>query len=95
MNRFEHLQTIAMEECAALQQAVSKAKRFGLSDRGEPDGPTNAQQIQTEFNDLLAVVDMLNAIGMDLHRDPKLVREKIHRVEKYLLYSKERGTLTD
>ena len=95
MNRFEHLQTIAMEECSELQQATSKAKRFGLNDRGQPDSPTNAEQMQKEFNDILAVVDMLNDSGMDLHRDPKLVREKMQRVEKYLLYSKERGTLTD
>ena len=93
MNRSEHLLTIAIEECAEIQHAISKAKRFGLHDHGHSERLTNEQQIQKEFNDLLAVVDMLNDDGMDLHRDPKLVREKMQRVEKYLLYSEERGTL--
>ena len=93
MNRLEHLLTIAMEECAEIQQAVAKSLRFGLGDTG-PEGPrTNEQQIQREFNDLLAVVRMLRNSGLELHEDQRLIQAKVSKVEHYLLYSKQRGTL--
>ena len=92
MNREQHLLTILMEECCEVAQEVSKAKRFGINE--QRDLPTsNHERIQKEFNDLLAIVDMLNDEGMDFHRDPKLIRMKRAKVEKYLLYSKKCGTL--
>lgn len=95
MNRLEHLLTILMEECCELAQDVAKAKRFGIHE--QRDLPTsNCERIQKEFNDLLAIIDMLNGeFHLGLYRDVKLVKAKISKVEKYLKYSKECGTLAN
>lgn len=98
MNRIEHLLTILGEECAELIQEASKAKRFGIDE--QRDLPTsNLERMQTEFNDVLALVDMIN-YEIDrpdrkllLHRNAILINAKCLKVEKYLLYSKECGTL--
>jgi len=93
MNRIEHLMTIAGEECSEVHQELCKALRFGLHE--QRDLPTsNHERIQKEYNDLLAMIDMLNdESGFDLYRDPKMIKQKRDKVEKYLLYSKEQGTL--
>jgi len=92
MNRKEHLMTILTEECAEVQQAVTKALRFGLNE-GRDIETTNADRLKAELNDLWAIVEMLNAEGFDLHLDTVLREAKKHKVEKYLLYSAECGTL--
>lgn len=93
MNRIEHLLTVLMEECCELAQDTSKAKRFGVHEQRDLS-TSNHDRMQKEYNDLLAMIDMLNEEeGFDLHRDPKLIRFKRAKVEKYLLYSLECGTL--
>jgi len=98
MNRQEHLLTILGEECSELHQEICKALRFGINE--QRDLPTsNLERMQKEFNDLLAMVEMVNdELIMDkseiiLHKNPILTAMKIEKVEKYLLYSKECGTL--
>lgn len=93
MNREQHLLTILMEECCELAQDTAKAKRFGINEQRDLS-TSNAERMQKEYNDVLAVVDMLNDEGMDLHRSPKLIREKRAKVEHYLVYSHQCGTLT-
>lgn len=107
MNRQEHLLTILGEECSELHQELCKALRFGVNE--QRDLPTsNAQRIFKEFNDLLAMVEMVNtsvviapfngvtygSYGI-MYKDNSLIEAKKEKVEKYLLYSKELGTLTD
>lgn len=107
MNREEHLLTILGEECSELHQEICKALRFGVWE--QRDIPTsNAERIFKEFNDLLAMVDMVNestretsfaaaqvTVGQRgiMYRDELLIEEKKAKVEKYLLYSEECGTL--
>lgn len=45
MNLKEHLLTVLSEECAEVQQAVSKALRFGAKDSRPGTDSTNAQEI--------------------------------------------------
>ena len=92
MNRLEHLLTILTEECAEVQQAVTKALRFGLNEGRDIDC-TNAERLRQELNDLIASVEMLVAEGVNLSADPVAKEMKKRKVEKYLLYSAECGTL--
>ena len=92
MNRQEHLLTILGEECSELHQEICKALRFGINE--QRDLPTsNHERMQKEFNDILAMVEMVKSEGVFLCEDEKMVCDKMEKVEKYLLYSKECGTL--
>ena len=92
MNRQEHLLVIFAEECNEVAQEVSKALRFGLHE--QRDIPTsNLDRIQKEFNQLMAMRDMLWSEGVCIRGDAQVVSEKIANVERYLNYSKECGTL--
>lgn len=94
MNRLEHLLTILIEECAEIQQAASKAKRFGLEDGYPGTTRTNRRDIANELNDLMAVVEMLNAEGLNLKFNEIQIADKRVKVEHWLKYSKQQGTLT-
>jgi len=96
MNRLEHLLTILTEECAEVQQAGTKTLRFGLEegrDLSAMEYGNNVQRLRHEINDMLAMVEMLEGEGLDLSPDKTLRKQKKDKVEKYLLYSKECGTL--
>lgn len=94
MNRLEHLLTIVAEECTEVGQRASKALRFGLHEIQEGQDLTNAQRLIYEFNDLVAAMKMLYGEG---HLPPVMVpamqMEKMTKVEKYLKYSEQQGTL--
>lgn len=94
MNRLEHLLTIFAEEGTEISQATSKALRFGIHEKLKlPE--TNQERMQKEYNDLLAMAQMLNEedLGINLYQDDELIKRKKEKVERYLLYSKECGTL--
>lgn len=94
MNRLEHLLVITAEECSELAQETAKSLRFGVYE--QRDLPTtNLERMQVEYNQLLAMIDMVNIeLGFPhLQRDEGIIEEKRAKVEKYLLYSKELGTL--
>lgn len=100
MTRQEHLMIIAMEECAEVQQRLSKALRFGLEQIQEKaiDKPeqnpmrlTNRERITDEYSDLIAVMRMLDMDTVDLNK----VQTKIAKVERYLQFSKQLGTLDE
>lgn len=93
MTRQDLLLVQLMEECAEIQKLASKSLRFGLSDN-HPEGPekTNAILIHEEFMDLLGVIQMLRDEKMIIEcDDPRLVKTKMEKVEKYLVYSKDAG----
>lgn len=92
MNRLEHLMTILTEECAEVQQAVTKTLRFGLEE-GRDIETTNVERIRAELNDLIAMVEMLEVEGLNLAPDHAARKAKKEKVEKYLLYSSACGTL--
>ena len=107
MDKQEHLLTILGEECSELHQDICKALRFGMNDRGPDSKLDNTQLMFKEFNDILAMADMVNEYVTSkpwegvtytrkgiLYRDDKMVEEKKAKVEKYLAYSKEKGTLS-
>lgn len=96
MNRKEHLLTILSEECMEIGKECTKALRFGTEDHHPTQTGTNAQKINNEYNDLLAVISMLNDEGyLNITIDNEKISNKKDKIEKYLLYSLERGTLNE
>ena len=62
--KVKEIMDILQEECAEVIQAVSKCNRFGL-DNLKPGKPlTNAQHLEGEIGDLLAMVDLLQSKGI-------------------------------
>ena len=95
MNTTEHLLTCLAEECAELQQAISKALRFGLQDRYPGSNTTNAQDIAKESIDVLAVIELVQEQGIiSKPRESKaMVDAKRKRVNEYMKYAKTTGAL--
>lgn len=96
MTRDEHLLTIAAEECAELAQRLSKILRFGMQEvqpdeRENPGQLTNRTRAILEFNDLMVAMQMLKMnVYVAGHQQAK--RDK---VEHFLEYSRQQGTLTE
>jgi hypothetical protein len=96
MNRKEHLLTTLTEECAEIQYETCKALRFGLDDFYTPHSlDTNGKRLMDEFADLIAVVETLQKEGFLCKIDEDRVKSKKERIEKFLLYSKEKGLLNE
>ena len=96
MNRTEHLLVILMEECSEVQKNTSKALRFGLDDHASDSDVNNAEMLTKEIGDLYAAIQMLfddkNIIESPFNEHINLKKIK---VEKYLEYSKQKGTLIE
>jgi len=94
MNRKEHLLVILMEECNELSKDAAKTLRFGAD--SDYDGITNSQKMQNEYNDILAVVEMLNSDGVvDMYEDADLIEAKKKKITRFLRDSKRIGTLVE
>ena len=64
MDRTQEIMLILQEECAEVTQAISKCFRFGL-DHHKPGKPkTNAQHLEEELGDLLAMIALLEQTGV-------------------------------
>jgi NTP pyrophosphatase (non-canonical NTP hydrolase) len=96
MNRLEHLQTIAAEECNEIAQRISKALRFGLSEIQPGQPLTNAERITEEMADLAATMMMIEKeTGLSFGFTPEMLQAKMAKIERFLLLSRDCGTLTD
>ena len=100
MNREQHLLTILAEECNEVAQRVSKALRFGISEVHpdtaiNPDQLNNAKRIAQEMGDLIGAWEMLEHEGVVPKIDHAQIRAKKEKIERYLVYSKQVGELTD
>jgi hypothetical protein len=101
VTREEHLLTIIAEESTEIAKCATKALRFGLTDTEPGKDENNATRMTLEYLDLIAVLEMLrdeNPAFRLWHQRAKFgINEKIaakrEKVEKFLLYSKEQGTL--
>ena len=97
MTRNEMLLTILTEECAEVTQRITKALRFGMDECEPEQGLTNKERLVDEINDLYAVVLMLRGQGVIPEHWYSTQKEKLKRekVEKYLNYSQQCGTLAE
>ena len=84
LTKEEYLLACLGEECAEVIQAISKASRFGINHNYPKRGMTNKENIEYEIHDLLAVLEMLQEIGiLDCIKKEK-VRNKKEKVRKYM-----------
>lgn len=91
MTRTEHLLDILIEECAEVIQRATKAKRFGLLEVQPEQEQNNLERLIYELNDVVAAADMVEPGWM--HEG--MIDAKKEKVEKFLVYSKQCGTLED
>ena len=76
---------ILSEECAEVIQGVSKCHRFGL-DNIKPGKPlTNAQHLEGEIGDVLAMVSLLQSMG--IVTEEGLEKAKLAKFEKLKKWS--------
>jgi hypothetical protein len=98
MKQIENLLVTTMEECAEVQQDISKALRFGVDNHG-PNTPltTNGENIMTEFYQLTAMImhlqsyNVLPTFSDEMITD--IMQDKIKKVAKYQELSFELKTL--
>lgn len=95
MNLTEHLLQIASEECSEVSHRISKALRFGLQEVQKNQPLTNAERIALEFDDLLSVMEILRDNHLVPESKPGQVQGKKVKIQKYLNYSRQQGTLQD
>lgn len=95
MNRTEMLLTILAEECGEVAQRATKILRFGATEMRSDETINNTKKLEVEFNDLLAMVEMLRNEGIVIYQNTVLQQAKIDKVEHYLKYSEKIGTLTN
>jgi hypothetical protein len=98
MKKEEYLAVVAMEECAEIQQALSKAIRFGFEDHHPLRADeTNEEQMLTEFYQLTAMIEELQKQGIieGFNKDKitQIKQDKIDKVYHYMNYSKQQGRL--
>lgn len=77
----EELGELAIE-LLKLQQLVSKAIRFGLEDSWE-EHPKNIVRIQSEWNDVLGAVEVLNKAGIDLAPNKEAITKKVEKIKYF------------
>jgi len=96
MTRNEHLIKILEEECCETAIRASKALRFGINEIQIDQDLTNAERIVYEFNDILAMMELLYDAGLIPQiMDREAIEKKKLKIEKFFIISREQGTLTD
>ena len=96
MTRTEHLMMCLAEECSEVQKVASKANRFGLEDVYPAYGLTNNERLAIEYAELIAITEMLEEQGfkpLSGNRLNQIKENKKKRVEQYLVYAEDIGTL--
>lgn len=100
----EHLLTCLIEECGEIIQAAAKCLRFGKDDGYPGTSRSNINDLRNEILDVMAVIDLLkNELrGFDIRPYTSIeysnkyhIETKQYQIIKYLLYAKEKGTVTD
>jgi len=95
LDRNDLLKVILMEELGEFAQAISKTLRFTDAHRYPEYLLTNAETAQLEFNDVIALCEMVSSDTFAIHPDQALIESKKARVEESLLWSAERGALDE
>lgn len=91
----EHLLACLSEEAIEVSKEIHKMLRFGPGDCApRTPGVSNADKLADEFNDLLAVAEMLRERKLlPLDPDPAKMKAKKAKVIRYLQYARQRGAV--
>ena len=93
-DRTDYLLTQLASECAEIVHRVTKAQHFGLHEKQPGQDKDNIERIAEEVNDLFGVLAMLTLDeGILPPPDPEAVLAKKARVEHYMKYARQCGTL--
>lgn len=85
LERQEHLLACLAEECGEVAQVVGKCLRFGVDDYHPKTGNVpNIELLRREFNDLVAVAEML---GIEPSRED--MNAKQTKVAQYMTYAQK------
>lgn len=97
INETDHLLVCLAEECAEVSQRVTKALRFGIDEVQPEQALTNAERIEHELFDLLAVWEILNMRG--ILKGPRSNHAidwqgmKMRKVEHFMNYAASIGAM--
>ncbi len=103
MTKDDHLLVILSEEAhevsmaaGRIGQAASKALRFGMDDGYPGTERTNRGDLVGEFNDLVALFEMLQEAGINLPGlyDREAIEAKKAKVTRFLEHSRNLGRLS-
>ena len=100
MTETENLYIVAAEECAEIQQCISKILRFGEQNY-HPDRPddTNARELLTEYYQLQSVMDMIlerGLLGYMSESEIEIIKQrKRYKVSDYAQLSKTIGRIKE
>lgn len=93
MNKTEHLLIILSEECAELSKQISKALRFELDDIEPKQELTYRARIISELADIIGAARLLVDENIIVFPGEDLIEAKKLKVQKYIEYAKNQGTL--
>ena len=100
LNETEYLLFKLGEECGEAQQEASKCGIYGVEQQYTPSHETNWNRLRQEVHDVVAVYMMLRhhlrkgLIGGTVDGfDPELLKSKIVKVEDWMTFCRELGTL--
>lgn len=93
MQAKEYLLIVFQEEAIEVAHGVSKVLRFTANHSFKEGGPTNLEDLNKEYNEMLAMVELLAAEGVCLQRDESIIARKKERVEHYLKHSMSLGVV--
>lgn len=83
-NKEKEVMDILQEECAEVIQAVSKCSRFGINNCKPGKPLTNREHLEEELGDLLAMVDIMEELGIVSGGSLEVAkRAKIEKLKKW------------
>ena len=95
IGKIKNLLIVAMEECAEIAQACSKAIRFGLETRHTEDDNFHRTEILIEYYQLQSIIERLQKDGslpyFSEERIKNIKKSKIEKVQKYYEENKNRS----
>ena len=93
MHEEQYLLTCLAEECGEVAQRCTKALRFGINEIQPGQDATNYARLWGELCDLQAVAEMLSEKMGYGHTVREEIEAKKERVKKFMMYSRDLGTL--
>ncbi len=88
MTRQQYLLIKLAEEASEIAQIALKTAQFGLGEKKPGQDETNIQRVQAEFNDLFAMVEMLNdEFSCGIAIDHEAIEAKKLRINTFYGYS--------
>lgn len=93
MTLIEYLLICLMEECSEVQHVAAKTLRFGINDIKPRTSVSNYKELVNEFNDIIAITELLKSEGVNIYKDEERIKLKKERLIKYMQNSVDNGVL--